>query len=75
MPLWFMSFGGTIPVGNLVAGPAIDHFGARPVLLVGAAFARLPRLVDRPRTARPSAFLPESEGGVPFEPMRTGRPR
>ncbi len=39
MPLWFMSFGGTIPIGNLIAGPAIDQFGARPVLLVGAGFA------------------------------------
>jgi hypothetical protein len=39
MPLWFMSFGGTIPIGNLIAGPLIDAVGARPVLLVGAAFA------------------------------------
>jgi MFS family permease len=39
MPLWFMSFGGTVPVGNLIAGPAIDRLGARPVLLVGAGFA------------------------------------
>jgi MFS family permease len=39
MPLWFMSFGGTVPIGNLIAGPLMDRFGARPVLLVGAAFA------------------------------------
>jgi MFS family permease len=39
MPLWFMSFGGTIPIGNLIAGPLIDQVGARPVLLAGAAFA------------------------------------
>jgi MFS family permease len=39
MPLWFMSFGGTVPIGNLLAGPLIDRFGARPVLLVGAGFA------------------------------------
>jgi MFS family permease len=39
MPLWFMAFGGSIPVGNLIAGPAIDLVGARPVLLVGAGFA------------------------------------
>jgi len=39
MPLWFMSFGGSVPVGNLVAGPAIDRWGARPVLIVGAAVA------------------------------------
>ncbi len=39
IPLWFMSFGGTIPIGNLIAGPLIDKVGARPVLLVGAGFA------------------------------------
>lgn len=39
MPLWFMAFGGTVPVGNIVAGPIVDAVGARPVLLFGAAFA------------------------------------
>jgi MFS family permease len=63
MPLWFMSFGGTVPVGNLLAGPAIDQFGARWVLLVGAAFALfLAWWTDLGRLPR-EAFLPESEGG------------
>jgi predicted MFS family arabinose efflux permease len=39
MPLWFMSFGGSIPIGNLVFGPIMDAFGPRPVLLLGAAVA------------------------------------
>jgi len=39
MPLWFMAFGGTIPLGNLMFGPVIDAIGARPVLLLGAAVA------------------------------------
>lgn len=39
MPLWFMAFGGTVPVGNLVFGPVMDVIGARPVMLLGAVFA------------------------------------
>jgi predicted MFS family arabinose efflux permease len=39
LALWFMAFGGTIPLGNLAFGPVIDAIGARPVLLVGAAWA------------------------------------
>lgn len=39
MPLWFMSFGGSVPIGGLIAGPLVDHLGARWVLLGGAGFA------------------------------------
>ncbi len=39
MSLWFMAFGGTVPLGNLVFGPVIDAIGARIVLLIGAAWA------------------------------------
>ncbi len=39
MPLWFMAFGGTVPIGNLIFGPVIDAVGARGVLVFGAAFA------------------------------------
>lgn len=39
MSLWFMAFGGTVPLGNLVFAPVIDAIGARPVLLFGAAWA------------------------------------
>lgn len=41
MSLWFMSFGGTVPLGNLVFGPVIDAIGSRWVLLLGAAWAVL----------------------------------
>jgi MFS family permease len=39
MALWFMAFGGTVPIGNLVFGPVIDAIGARWVLLGGAVWA------------------------------------
>lgn len=39
MSLWFMAFGGTVPVGNLIFGPVIDAVGARWVLLLGAVWA------------------------------------
>ena len=39
MPLWFMSFGGTVTIGGLMAGPIIDAIGARRVLFFGALFA------------------------------------
>lgn len=41
MPLWFMVFGGTVPVGNVIAGPIMDAVGARPVLVTGALVAIL----------------------------------
>jgi MFS family permease len=39
MPLWFMAFGGSIPLGNLLFGPVIDAIGARWVLGFGAVVA------------------------------------
>ena len=39
MSLWFMAFGGTVAIGNLLFGPLIDVLGARVVLLIGVAFA------------------------------------
>ena len=39
MSLWFMAFGGTVPLGNLLFGPVIDAIGARWVLIGGAAWA------------------------------------
>ena len=39
MPLWFMVFGGTVPIGNLLFGVVIEWIGARAVLGFGAAFA------------------------------------
>ena len=39
MALWFMAFGGTVPLGNMVFGRVIDVYGARWVLVAGAAWA------------------------------------
>ena len=41
MALWFMAFGGTVPIGNLIFGPVMDHIGPRWVLGMGAVVAVL----------------------------------
>ena len=65
MPLWFMVFGGTVPVGNLIGGVLFEWIGARWVLLIGAAWTLfLARWLDL-RRLPPTAFLPETEGGEP----------
>lgn len=75
MPLWFMAFGGTVPVGNLVAGPIMDLVGARWVLGAGAAFAvALAWWADLARLAEHD-FLPVELGGEPFRPVPHGRAR
>ena len=73
MPLWFMVFGGTVPIGNLLFGVIIEWVGARAVLGFGAAFALfLSWWVDLRRFPE-SAFLPEEEGGEPFRPTNASR--
>src|SRR5690606_15305223 len=37
MALWVMGFGGTVPVGNLLAGPVIEATSITAVVLFGAA--------------------------------------
>ncbi len=71
MPLWFMSFGGTIPIGNLIFGPVVDAIGARWVLGLGAVTALgLAWWCDLRRLA-PSDFLPPT---VPHHvPVDTGQ--
>lgn len=39
LSLWFMSFGGTIPIGNIIFGPVMDAVGSRPVLYFAAIWA------------------------------------
>ena len=69
MPLWFMAFGGSVPIGNLIFGPIIDAIGARWVLVLGALVAvGLARWGDL-RRLPPSAFLPQ---GVAHGPADTG---
>jgi len=75
MPLWFMVFGGTVPIGNLLFGVVIEWVGARVVLGFGAAFALfLAWWVDLRRLPQ-SAFLPEEDGGEPFTPRNANRVR
>lgn len=65
MPLWFMAFGGTVPVGNVLFGPVVDAFGARGVLLFGAAFALFLAWWCDLRRLPAGEFLPPD---VPHEP-------
>jgi predicted MFS family arabinose efflux permease len=39
MALWIMGFGGTVPIGNLIAGPIIEATNITVVVLAGAAIA------------------------------------
>ena len=39
MALWFMAFGGMVPIGNIAFGPVMDHIGPRWVLAMGALAA------------------------------------
>lgn len=39
MALWLMGWAGTVPIGNLLAGPLIELTSITAVMLVGAAFA------------------------------------
>jgi hypothetical protein len=73
MPLWFMSFGGTVPVGNLIAGPIMDAVGARWVLGVGAAFAAGLAWWANLAALDGSDFLGVDEGGEPFVPVNANR--
>ena len=54
MALWMMAFGGTVPLGNLVAGPLIDATSVTTVVLPGALIAVGAGMVGRsPSEARP----------------------
>jgi MFS family permease len=69
MPLWFMAFGGSVPVGNLVFGPVIDAIGARWVLLGGALFALFLSWWGDLRRLAPSDFLDPDEPHEPTDPL------
>lgn len=63
MPLWFMVFGGTVPIGNLIGGVLFEIIGPRPVLVIGAAWAFFLAWWLDLRRQPPSAFLSEADGG------------
>jgi predicted MFS family arabinose efflux permease len=52
MALWIMGFGGTVPIGNLIAGPLIEATSVTTVVMAGAvialALAAFANLHDRP---------------------------
>ena len=73
MPLWFMSFGGTIPLGNLIAGPIMDSVGARWVLAFGAVFALWLAWWSNLARLDEGDFLAEDDGGEPFRPVNANR--
>jgi predicted MFS family arabinose efflux permease len=65
--LWIMGFGGTVPVGNLIAGPIIEATSTTTVMLVGAvaavALAYYARLDGLPaRTDLPVVPLADAKG-------------
>ncbi len=59
MALWVMAFGGTVPLGAIVAGPISEHVGIAAVVVTGAVIAAalipLADLEDRARHPRPPA--------------------
>jgi MFS family permease len=73
MPLWFMAFGGTVPVGNVVFGPLMDAVGARWVLMIGAAGALGLAWWSDLKRLDEDDFLPVDVGGEPFRPVNANR--
>jgi MFS family permease len=73
MPLWFMAFGGTVPVGNVVFGPVMDAIGARSVLGFGALCALGLAWWGDLKRLDEDAFLPVDDGGEPFRPVNANR--
>lgn len=49
MALWMVSFGGVIPINNLLSGPAVELTSITAVLVTGAVFAALLAIVIRLR--------------------------
>jgi predicted MFS family arabinose efflux permease len=73
MPVWFMAFGGTVPIGNLIAGPIIDQIGARWVLGSGAVFAVFLAWWSNLARLDEEDFLAVEDGGDPFVPVNANR--
>jgi predicted MFS family arabinose efflux permease len=77
MALWVMSFGGTVPIGSLVAGAVIEATSITVVMLIGAAsaavlggYAYLYTREPGPRALRPRRPAPErvARGRQPGSP-------
>jgi predicted MFS family arabinose efflux permease len=68
MALWIMAFGGSVPIGNLIAGPVIDATSATTVLLGGAVVALA--LACYARLDRPGPPVAVSAAAAPAVPGR-----
>ncbi len=68
MALWIMGFGGTVPIGNLVAGPLIEATSVTAVLLVGAAWALGLSGYARLGDGSPDALTPAGRPAAPARP-------
>ena len=67
MALWIMAFGGTVPIGVVLAGFVVDPIGITTVLLVGAAVAlALAAYADLDRSPHPRDRI-----GIPVRPDRS----
>ena len=73
MPLWFMAFGGTVPIGNVAFGPLMDAVGARWVLMIGAVSAVAVAWWSDLKRLDEDDFLPQDVGGEPFRPVNANR--
>ena len=72
MALWIMGFGGTVALGNLLAGPVVSAVGITSVLLFGAGVAlALVFLRRRPGPPRSGGGAGSGIGpvGVPQLPL------
>ena len=69
MALWIMGFGGTVPIGNLIAGPLIEATSVTTVVLAGAvdrrrASPRTPTSHDRAPSRRGRRRVPTERGAA-----------
>jgi MFS family permease len=67
LALWVMCFGGTVPIGGLIAGPVIEATSVTAVMLFGAGVAALLGLYAYLFTGE----RPGRSGGRPGAPGRT----
>lgn len=65
MGLWMMGWAGLVPVGGLIAGPAIDAIGVVPVILFGAAVAAVLAFVMDLDESTPPPPAPTLQPGCP----------
>jgi MFS family permease len=63
MAVWFMFFGGAIPIGVLWAGWVMDHWAVPPVILAGAAWAMVLAAMARDVPERTERWL-RTEGAA-----------